>query len=89
MAPSLKYLIHNYQPICGLILGIIMLVFTFLINYSRTKINTIEWLKQKLYKDNERSDYLTAKFIDGVSKYVLLVGLSLILLAIYFLQNIT
>ena len=82
------YLIHNAQPICGLVLGTILLVFTFLINYGRTKIKTTKWLKLKLYNNNERSDYLTAKFIDGISKFSLLFGLSLTLLAIYFLENI-
>ena len=81
------YLAQNYQPIFGLVLGIFMLIFTFLINYGGTKIQATECLKRKLYNNSERSDYLTAKFIAGVSKYFLLVGLSLVLLAIYFLEK--
>jgi len=63
-------------------------VFTFLINHGRTKIQATTWLKLKLYKNNERSDYLAAKFIDGISKFSLLFGLSLVLLSVYFLENI-
>ena len=82
------YLVHNTQPICGLVLGTILLVFTFLINHGRTKIQATTWLKLKLYKNNERSDYLAAKFIDGISKFSMLFGLSLVLLSVYFLENI-
>jgi hypothetical protein len=88
MAPGLTYLVHNYQPICGMIIGTAMLVFTFSVNYGGTKVKVTELLKQTLYNNNERTEYLTAKFVAGISKFSLLFGLSLVLLAIYFLENI-
>jgi hypothetical protein len=88
MLSLLTYLDKNYQPICGLIFGIFLLISTFLLNYGRTKTIATRWLRQNLYNNNERSVYLTMKFIDGISKFSLLFGLSLILLAIYFLERI-
>jgi hypothetical protein len=83
------YLIHNAQPICGFIAGISLLMLTLFLNYGRTKIQAKAWLKRTFYNKNDRSDYLALKLIDGISKFSLLFGLGLVLLSIYYLQNIT
>jgi hypothetical protein len=78
-----SYLVEQYQPICGLILGVAMLVFTFLINFGNTKIRATKWVKRKLYDNNVKSDYLTRRLMDGIIKYFTLLGLMLIILAIF------
>ena len=88
MGTLTSYLIEQCQPICGLILGVAMLVFTFLINLGNTKIIATRLIKNTFYHNSENSTHLTMKFLDGISKYFVVLGLMLIILSIYFLQNI-
>jgi hypothetical protein len=88
MSQNLAFITQHYQPIIGLIFGLVMLIVTCLINVGNTKMRTARWIRHALYNDDAQSEYLTQKFISGISKFFLLFGLMLVILALYFLQNI-
>ena len=88
MSNFVLFAIEHYQPICGLVLGIIMILVAFVISYGKSGAKTTNWIKWSFYRNSLQSDFYTKELIKGVGTYLALLGVALVILAIYFLQNV-
>lgn len=89
METLVQYLVERYQPICGMILGVLMLVAAVATNYGDAKEKTLRWTSHVILGDRSRSDAASRRFLDGITLYLILLGVSLITLAVYFLESFT
>ena len=82
------YFIAHHQPIIGLIIGALMLLVAIVSNVGDRKVKLLNWIAKYRYRNGPVINSRASRFLDGLTLYLCLTGSMLIILAVYFLQNI-
>ena len=83
-----EYVVAHHQPIIGLFVGALMLLVAVVSNLGDTKMTVLNWIAKYRYRNSPMSDARARRSLDGLTLYLCLTGSMLIMLAVYFLQNI-
>jgi hypothetical protein len=82
----LNYAVNYHQPLIGLFVGILLLIFVATINWAgNIKPRTVSWLARKIYRNSHKSIELADGLFMVLTTYLLIAGLFLVFFAYVFL----
>jgi len=80
-----SYLVHNWQPATGLLLGGLILGFYYYL-HIKWKGHIVPWIAQHVFR-NQNMMVSATSFFNVVSSFVFLLGGIWIVTALYYLGN--
>lgn len=88
MQPFIEYFVYNFQPLSGLILGVLILIFVCFINwYGDLKHRSSKFIEAKLFQNDPRSEMSANGVFMTLTSFLVMIGGILIVVAMLFLNN--
>jgi uncharacterized BrkB/YihY/UPF0761 family membrane protein len=88
MTIVMTHLAEQYQAVCGLIIGVLLLLVTAVANYREVKAKTLKRIAKTIYRNSAKSEVYSKQFLEGLTTYCVIVAPMLIILAVYFLTYV-
>jgi len=87
MSEILAYVQYYFQPLSGLLIGSVIVLFVCYINwYGDIKANTVRWIAKKIFGDGFRSAESADHLFMTITSLLLAGGGILIILALLYLN---